>query len=42
MPAAPIYLDHNGTTPVASEVAETMWPYLTDHFGKPSSTTPYG
>jgi len=42
MPAAPIYLDHNGTTPVASEVAEAMWPYLTDHFGNPSSTTAYG
>lgn len=42
MPTAPIYLDHNGTTPVAPEVAEAMWPYLTEHFGNPSSTTPYG
>lgn len=42
MPTAPIYLDHNGTTPVAPEVAEAMWPYLTEHFGNPSSATPYG
>ncbi|MGV8910441.1 MAG: cysteine desulfurase family protein [Propionicimonas sp.] len=38
----PIYLDHNGTTPVAPQVAEAMWPYLTEHFGNPSSSTPYG
>ncbi|MHB1010935.1 MAG: cysteine desulfurase family protein [Propionibacteriaceae bacterium] len=42
MDSAPIYLDHNGTTPVASEVAEAMWPYLTEHFGNPSSTTVLG
>ena len=42
MPTAPIYLDHNATTPVAAEVAEAMWPYLTEHFGNPSSITPYG
>lgn len=42
MSTAPIYLDHNGTTPVAPEVAEAMWPYLTEHFGNPSSATPYG
>ncbi|MCC6498590.1 MAG: cysteine desulfurase [Propionibacteriaceae bacterium] len=42
MPTAPIYLDHNGTTPVAPAVAEAMWPYLTEHFGNPSSTTPIG
>lgn len=38
----PIYLDHNATTPVAPEVAEAMWPHLTEHFGNPSSTTPAG
>jgi len=42
MSDAPIYLDHNGTSPVAPEVAEAMWPYLTERFGNPSSTTPYG
>jgi cysteine desulfurase len=42
MPTDPIYLDHNGTTPVAREVAEAMWPYLTERFGNPSSTTPQG
>lgn len=36
------YLDHNATTPVAPEVAAAMWPYLVDHFGNPSSTTPLG
>jgi cysteine desulfurase len=38
----PIYLDHNATTPVAREVSEAMWPYLTEVFGNPSSTTPQG
>lgn len=42
MDAAPVYLDHNGTTPVAAEVAQAMWPYLTEHFGNPSTTTPLG
>ncbi len=38
----PVYLDHNGTAPVAAEVADAMWPYLTEHFGNPSSLTPQG
>ena len=38
----PIYLDHNATTPIASEVAEAMIPYLYEHFGNPSSSHPYG
>ncbi|HEY3410831.1 MAG TPA: aminotransferase class V-fold PLP-dependent enzyme, partial [Propionicimonas sp.] len=42
MDEQPIYLDHNGTTPAAPKVAEAMWPYLTERFGNPSSTTPYG
>lgn len=42
MTAGPVYLDHNGTTPVARQVAEAMWPYLTDRFGNPSSATPQG
>ena len=32
-----IYLDYNATTPLAPEVMETMLPYLTEHFGNPSS-----
>ena len=42
MTDSPVYLDHNGTTPVAPEVAAAMWPHLTEHFGNPSSATPYG
>src|SRR5262245_48612569 len=32
-----IYLDFNASTPLAPEVIESMRPYLTDHFGNPSS-----
>lgn len=39
---AAVYLDHNATTPIAREVADTMWPYLTQHFGNPSSASPQG
>lgn len=38
----PIYLDHNATTPVLPEVLDAMLPYLTEHFGNPSSGHPYG
>jgi cysteine desulfurase len=38
----PIYLDYNATTPIAREVAEAMAPYLTEYFGNPSSSHPYG
>jgi cysteine desulfurase len=31
------YLDFNASTPIASEVVEAMRPFLTDHFGNPSS-----
>jgi cysteine desulfurase len=34
----PIYLDYNGTTPIDPRVVEAMLPYLTSHFGNPSST----
>jgi len=37
-----IYLDYNATTPLDSEVAEAMKPYLTDFFGNPSSTHWFG
>lgn len=38
----PIYLDYNATTPVDPRVAEAAVPYLTTHFGNPSSTHQYG
>ena len=33
-----IYLDYNASTPIAPEVAEAIRPFLSDHFGNPSST----
>lgn len=38
----PIYLDHNGTTPVDPHVLDVMLPFLRDQFGNASSTTPLG
>lgn len=38
----PVYLDFNATTPIAPEVVEAMLPYLTTHFGNPSSEHVYG
>lgn len=32
-----VYLDYNATTPVAPSVAEAIQPFLTEHFGNPSS-----
>ncbi len=32
-----IYLDNSATTPLKKEVLDTMMPYLTEHFGNPSS-----
>jgi cysteine desulfurase len=32
-----VYLDFNASTPVAPEVVEAMRPYLTEHYGNPSS-----
>jgi len=37
----PVYLDYNATTPVDPAVIEAMLPFLTDHFGNPSSSHPY-
>jgi cysteine desulfurase len=33
-----IYLDYNGSTPIAEAVLAAMTPYLNGHFGNPSST----
>ncbi|MGD8628940.1 MAG: aminotransferase class V-fold PLP-dependent enzyme, partial [bacterium] len=38
----PIYLDYNATTPIDRRVVEAMLPYITDHFGNPSSSHAYG
>lgn len=35
--AQKIYLDFNASTPIAPEVAEAMRPFLSEHFGNPSS-----
>ncbi len=37
MASTRIYLDFNASTPIAPEVAEAMRPYLSEHFGNPSS-----
>lgn len=41
-PTDPIYLDHNASTPLLAEVRSAMLPYLTEHFGNPSSGHVYG
>jgi cysteine desulfurase len=38
----PIYLDYNATTPLDPAVAEAMQPYLSTHFGNPSSSHSFG
>jgi cysteine desulfurase len=37
-----IYLDYNATTPVDPRVADACLPFLTEHFGNPSSNHAYG
>ena len=39
---APVYLDHNATTPLAPAVLEAMLPWLAGQFGNPSSRHEYG
>jgi cysteine desulfurase len=39
---SPIYLDYNATTPIDPAVVEAMLPYLSVHFGNPSSSHTYG
>ena len=38
----PIYLDYNATTPLSSDVADAMRPFLSGVFGNPSSEHPFG
>lgn len=37
-----IYFDNAATTPIDAAVVEAMMPYLSDHFGNPSSIYSYG
>lgn len=37
-----IYFDHNATTPLNERVLEAMQPFLTQHYGNPSSLYRYG
>ncbi|NND93387.1 MAG: cysteine desulfurase [Flavobacteriales bacterium] len=37
-----IYLDNAATTPMASEVVDTMIPFMREHYGNPSSTHSFG
>lgn len=39
---APVYLDHNATTPVHPAVLEAMLPFFSQRFGNPSSRHEYG
>ncbi|WND33523.1 cysteine desulfurase family protein [Streptomyces sp. BB1-1-1] len=38
----PVYLDYNATTPIDPRVVEVMSPHLTEFFGNPASSHPYG
>jgi cysteine desulfurase len=40
--AKPIYLDYNATTPLDPHVVEAMLPFITEHFGNPSSVHAFG
>jgi cysteine desulfurase len=39
---APVYLDHNATTPADPAVVEAMLPYFSQQFGNASSRHEYG
>ncbi|MDZ8120392.1 cysteine desulfurase NifS [Pontiella agarivorans] len=38
----PVYIDNNATTQIAPEVTEAILPYLTEHWGNPSSMHNFG
>ncbi|MDH3627443.1 MAG: cysteine desulfurase [Acidobacteriota bacterium] len=40
--SGPVYLDHNSTTPMATEVYDAMLPVLREDWGNPSSQHAYG
>lgn len=42
MPAKPVYLDYNATTPIDPQVADAMLPFLYGNFGNPSSSHAFG
>src|SRR5829696_59341 len=42
MPQNRIYFDNAATTALDAEVLKAMLPYMTDHFGNPSSIYSYG
>lgn len=37
-----IYLDYNATTPIDEVVGQAMLPFITQHFGNPSSNHEFG
>ena len=39
---APVYFDHNASTPLAAPVLEAMLPFLREHYGNASSRHEYG
>ena len=41
-PEKGVYFDNNATTAVAPEVVQKMIPYLTEHYGNPSSMHSFG
>jgi len=40
--AVDLYLDYNGSTPLAQEALEVAFPYLVEHYGNPSASHPLG
>ncbi|MFC9797671.1 cysteine desulfurase family protein [Streptomyces sp. NPDC057695] len=42
MTAAPIYLDHQATTPLDERALQAMMPFLTHEYGNPSSSHAFG